>query len=102
MSAVSEKSKLYDFARLRLSECSIVAAQTSAGEPALSWRDNLAPGIFAEEVEAAYSADPAWREDLALPHSSAALTVNLFARWRDDFDKLALEPVGLAEPALLG
>lgn len=93
MSAVPEKSKLHERARLRLSECSITAAQTSAGEPARSWRDNLAPGISTEEVEAAYSADPAWRADLALPHSSAALTVNLFAPWRDDLDKLTLGEV---------
>ena len=63
---------------------------TGGAEP---WTGNLAPGVSPKEVEAAYGSDPAWRDDLALPHSSAALTVNLFAPWQADLDGLSIAGV---------
>ena len=76
MSAVPEKSKLHERARLRLSECSIAAAQTSAGEPARSWRDNLAPGISTEEQTAIF--EPYYRSEgtAALPGIGLGLAIS--------------------------
>jgi hypothetical protein len=77
-------------ARLRehaLTDRQAKITHTGALEP---WTDNLAPGISPGQVEAAYSADPAWADDMALPHSSAALTVNLFAPWLPDLDRLSI------------
>jgi hypothetical protein len=83
VSLAEERSRLRAAAQARLREQALAdrqatATQTGAIEP---WTANLAPGISPSEVEAAYSADPAWVEDMALAHSSAALTVNLFAPW---------------------
>jgi hypothetical protein len=85
-----EKRGLYERARSRLRDRLIRASNVNVAESADPWTDNLAPGIAPKQVEAAYSADPAWREDLALPHSSAALTVNLFAPWQTDLNELRI------------
>ncbi len=87
-----EKRQLHEVARLRLRD-RLLTGFNATGEVAKSaepWTRNLAPGISFDEVEAAYSADPTWREDLAFPHSSAALTLNLFAPWQESLDKLCI------------
>jgi hypothetical protein len=87
-----EKHRLHEMAQLRLRDCLLEGAKANGetAKGAESWKENLAPGVSLKHVEAAYSTDPAWREDLALPHSSAALTVNLFAPWQRDLDKLSI------------
>ena len=77
-----------------------------------NWTNNLLSAIEPEQVEAAYSGDPDWQKDLADPHSSAALTSNLFLAWKGnlgdlvvcdltEIKKLELEvslPTGAGEP----
>lgn len=92
MSVSEEKRQLHEVARLRLRDrlltgSNVAIAAAGGAEP---WTGNLAPGVSFKQVEAAYSADPAWREDLALPHSSAALTMNVFAPWQRNLDKLCI------------
>lgn len=84
MTIGEEKRRLHTLARSALEKH---GAKLSGPE---NWTGNLFPGISAKDVEAAYSADPEWRQDLAQPHSSAALTVNLFAPWKATLEKLPL------------
>jgi hypothetical protein len=90
MSVSEEKRQLHEAARLRLRDRLITGSTVAVAEGAEPWTSNLAPGVSFKLVEAAYSADPAWREDLALPHSSAALTLNVFAPWQVNLDKLCI------------
>ena len=95
MSLAEEKRQLHERAELRLREHltpggDVMVGATGGAEP---WTANLAPGVSPKEVEAAYGSDPAWQDDLALPHSSAALTVNLFAPWQADLERLSIAGV---------
>src|SRR5687768_3885522 len=90
MSVSEEKRQLHEAARLRLRDRLITGSTVAVAEGAEPWTGNLAPGVSFKLVEAAYSADPAWREDLALPHSSAALTLSVFAPWQVILDKLCI------------
>jgi hypothetical protein len=92
VSVSEEKRRIHEVAQLRLRARLFTGSNATgeAAEGAESWTRNLAPGVSFKQVEAAYSTDPTWREDLALPHSSAALTLNVFAPWQENLNKLCI------------
>jgi hypothetical protein len=90
VSVSEEKRRLHEIARLRLRDRLLTGSNATgeAAEATEHWKNNLVPGVSFKLIEAVYATDPTWREDLALAHSSAALTMNVFAPWQENLDKL--------------